>query len=633
MKDGFIKAATVTPAVRVADCDFNGKQILQSIRKLAGEGVKLAVWPELAVTGYTCGDLFLQDVLLNEAENALLKIAAGTAGAQILAVVGCPLRHGDKLYNCACFLYDGEVIGAVPKTFIPNYGEFYELRHFTPAPEHNDVIRLGGRDVPFGKRLLFRDKNLPAFTVAAEICEDLWVPDPPSAEHARRGATIVVNCSASDELTSKREYRRNLVVGQSARLVCGYLLANCGYGESTTDLVFTGQSFITENGKLLAESRPFESDTVVSEIDVNRLVAERKRMNSFFASQAEYTVIDFDMENVETTLTRPVEAMPFVPEEGLDERCDEIIMMQALGLRKRLEHTHCAKAIIGISGGLDSSLALLVAARAMKMLGRPMSDIITVTMPCFGTTGRTKNNAALLCRSLGTDFREIPIHESVRQHFADIGHDENKTDTTYENAQARERTQILMDIANMTNGLVVGTGDLSEAALGWSTYNGDHMSMYGVNCSIPKTLVRHLAAHEAKVTDNPGVREALLGIVDTPISPELLPPSDGVISQKTEELVGPYELHDFFLYYVVRWGFVPAKIYRLARYAFAGRFDDATIKTWLRTFYRRFFAQQFKRSCTPDGPKVGSVALSPRGDWRMPSDACATLWTRQAEEL
>ena len=634
MKDGFIKVATASPEIRVADCAYNAGQIISAMQEASRKGAKLLVLPELCLTGYTCGDLFLQRVLLDGALLALAQILRQTAQLEMVTIIGLPIRSQGQLYNCAAVLYQGQLLGLVPKSHLPNYGEFYELRHFSPAPEENRTFQWEGRDVPFGSKLLFRCNQLPEFTLGVEICEDLWVPIPPSGPLALAGATVICNPSASDETIGKAAYRRQLLCAHSAQLVCAYLYADAGEGESTTDMVFSGHCLIAENGTLLAQAQPFEPRLLLTEIDVQRLEGERRRLTSFGFEPAGYTVLPFDMCLSQTQLTREVSSSPFVPQDGpsRDARCESILAMQAAGLQKRLRHTAARTAVIGISGGLDSTLALLVTCRAFDRLGRPRGEIIAVTMPGFGTTGRTHRNAQALCQRLEVTRLEVNIASAVTGHFADIGQDPDLRDVTYENAQARERTQILMDIANQRQGLVIGTGDLSELALGWATYNGDHMSMYAVNTSIPKTLVRHLVAYAASQSGE-ALRSVLQDILDTPVSPELLPANQGQIVQKTEELVGPYALHDFFLYYAIRWAFPPAKVYRLARYAFAGVYDGNTILHWLRTFYRRFFAQQFKRSCLPDGPKVGSVTLSPRGDWRMPSDACAALWLDELERL
>ena len=638
MKDGFLKAAALSPALRVADCAYNAGQIAEQMAQCAARGVKLAVFPELALTGYTCGDLFFQQALQQAALDGLAGILRASQGLDLVALVGLPVAVNGKLYNCAAAVCGGRLLGLVPKTCLPNYGEFYEKRHFTPGEKRLRTVTVCGQEAPFGTRLLFRCRQMPAFVLGVELCEDLWSALPPSTFHALAGATVIANLSASDETVGKAEYRRALVENQSARLLCCYLYASAGRGESTQDMVFAGHDLIAENGALLAATRPFEGGCAESELDCARMLAERARNTSFLpAGEEEYQRVWFDLEVTETALTRRVDPAPFVPGDPRRraERCELILKMQADGLAKRIDHTHAKTAVIGISGGLDSCLALLVTARAMRQLGRPASDVLAVTMPCFGTTRRTRSNAELLCQQLGVAFREVNITGTVRSHFADIGHDGVTPDVTFENSQARVRTLELMDIANLTGGFVVGTGDLSELALGWATYNGDHMSMYGVNAGVPKTLVRHLVRYEADTAPDEALRRVLLDILDTPVSPELLPAQNGEIAQRTEELVGPYELHDFYLYYVLRFGFGPRKIFRLAKAAFAGRpeYSDAVLYKWLRSFYRRFFAQQFKRSCLPDGPKVGSVTLSPRGDWRMPSDASAAVWLAELDAL
>lgn len=636
MKDGFITVATATPQVAVADCEANAQAILACINEMAAAHAKVMVLPELCITGYTCSDLFWQTKLLDEAEAALSVIAEGSRQVDALIAVGMPLRVAGKLLNVAAILCRGKVLGFVPKVNLPAYNEFYETRHFTSGSADMGTVQFGGEEIPVGTNLLFSCENVVDLCVAAEICEDLWVPNPPSVQHTLAGASVICNLSASDEMVGKGSYRRDLVAGQSARLVCAYLYATAGEGESTTDLVFGGQNLIAENGTVLAESATFENETNVATIDVQRLVSERRRMSTFPAAESkEYREISFALAEEETKLARFFDADPFVPSNAdqLSDRCEEILNIQALGLKKRLAHTHAKSAVVGISGGLDSTLALLVTARAFDMLGLPRKGIVAVTMPGFGTTDRTYNNAVAMIKSLGATFKEVPIAKAVMQHFADIDHDASIHDVTYENSQARERTQILMDIANQANGFVIGTGDLSELALGWATYNGDHMSMYAVNASVPKTLVRHLVRHYADTSADEVLAGVLYDVLDTPVSPELLPPEDGAISQKTEDLVGPYELHDFFLYQMLRMCFPPAKIYRVAKEAFAGRYSNETILKWLRTFYWRFFSQQFKRSCLPDGPKVGSVAVSPRGDLRMPSDACVSAWIKEVETL
>lgn len=636
MKDGFVRVAAAIPKISVADTTANKKAILEKVQEMQALGAGIMVLPELCITGYTCQDLFWQSRLLLEAKKTLLEIAAETKDVDALLFVGLPMEVYGKLFNVAAALCHGRILGLVPKIHIPSYAEFYEGRHFTSGPKEVTQIALGGEMVPFGSRQIFACETLPELKVAAEICEDLWVPCPPSVSHAMAGATVIVNLSASDEMTGKDSYRRQLVSAQSASLICGYIYATAGEGESSTDLVFGGQNLIAENGTILAEAERFTNQTVCTELDVCRLSGERRRMTTYPVQDgAGYQITYFTLPVKETSFSRTFAMQPFVPgiKADRDRRCNEILNIQAMGLKKRLEHTHCQNAVIGISGGLDSTLALLVTARAFDMLQIPREKITCVTMPCFGTTDRTYNNACTLTHQLGATLKEIDIKEAVTIHLRDIGHDINVHDVTYENAQARERTQILMNVANQAGGMVIGTGDLSELALGWATYNGDHMSMYGVNASVPKTLVRHLVRYFADTCQDVKLSGILTDILDTPVSPELLPPKDGVISQKTEDLVGPYELHDFYLYYMLRLGFSPAKIYRLALAAFKETYDRETILKWLKTFYRRFFMQQFKRSCLPDGPKVGSVAVSPRGDWRMPSDACASIWLKEIDTL
>ena len=589
------------------------------------------VFSELTISGYTCGDLFLQQPLLTECKNQLLRIVKATENKSMLVVVGCPIVIKQKLYNCAVVISDGSILGIVPKTHLPNYSEFYELRHFTSGEGLEEDLWFGEEFgyVNVAVNQLFKCKEIPELVVACEICEDLWVPLPPSTYHAMAGATVICNPSASVETTTKESYRRSLVSNQSARLLAAYIYADAGEGESTQDVVYSGHHLICENGSVLAEAKRFTNEIIYADIDVQKLAAERRKMTSFPGGQTDdYFEQEFSLEVKENKITRTFPKAPFVPDnqDERDKRCDEILSLQSMGLKKRLEHTNCKHAVVGISGGLDSTLAVLVTARAFDLLDIPRENLICVTMPCFGTTDRTYQNAVSLIKELGATLKEVRIEKAVRQHFADIGHDENNHDVTYENSQARERTQILMDMANQYNGMVIGTGDMSELALGWATYNGDHMSMYAVNCSVPKTLVRYLVLYYAETTDNKKLSEVLMDVLDTPVSPELLPPVDGVISQKTEDLVGPYELHDFFLYYMLRFGFPKSKLYRMAKLTFDGVYDDETIKKWLDKFYWRFFSQQFKRSCLPDGPKVGSVAVSPRGDLRMPSDASPTAW-------
>lgn len=631
MKDGFIKVAAATPKIKVAYPAYNTEEILKIIDETEKNGASILVFSELTISGYTCGDLFLQQPLLTECKNQLLRIVKATENKSMLVVVGCPIVIKQKLYNCAVVISDGSILGIVPKTHLPNYSEFYELRHFTSGEGLEEDLWFGEEFgyVNVAVNQLFKCKEIPELVVACEICEDLWVPLPPSTYHAMAGATVICNPSASVETTTKESYRRSLVSNQSARLLAAYIYADAGEGESTQDVVYSGHHLICENGSVLAEAKRFTNEIIYADIDVQKLAAERRKMTSFPGGQTdEYFEQEFSLEVKENKITRTFPKAPFVPDnqDERDKRCDEILSLQSMGLKKRLEHTNCKHAVVGISGGLDSTLAVLVTARAFDLLDIPRENLICVTMPCFGTTDRTYQNAVSLIKELGATLKEVRIEKAVRQHFADIGHDENNHDVTYENSQARERTQILMDMANQYNGMVIGTGDMSELALGWATYNGDHMSMYAVNCSVPKTLVRYLVLYYAETTDNKKLSEVLMDVLDTPVSPELLPPVDGVISQKTEDLVGPYELHDFFLYYMLRFGFPKAKLYRMAKLTFDGVYDDETIKKWLDKFYWRFFSQQFKRSCLPDGPKVGSVAVSPRGDLRMPSDASPTAW-------
>ncbi|MDE7391807.1 MAG: NAD(+) synthase [Treponemataceae bacterium] len=659
MEHGFFRAACASPAVTVADCGANAAAIVALAREAAANGARLVVFPELCITAYTCGDLFLQRTLLDGATDALRTIMRETADTDALVLVGLPFVHQDALYNCAALLFRGKVIALVPKSYIPAYGEFYERRHFAPASPGIQQVSIDGENarIPFGTNILIADTANPLFVLGTEICEDLWVPLPPSVHAALAGATVIANLSASNEVIGKADYRRMLVASQSARLAAAYLYADSGNGESTTDLVFAAHNLLAENGTVLAESSLFSQGITYTDFDLERIAQERKRMTTFADCARnephDFVTVTIDSSGAKKTadnapvLLRTVAPRPFVPDDMIcrAERCHAVIALQAQGLAKRLRHLNCRCAVIGLSGGLDSTLALLVTVRAFALCGLAPSLIRAVTMPCFGTTDRTHRNARALAAETGATLMEIPIADAVRQHFQDIGQDETVHDITYENCQARERTQVLMDVANKYNGIVIGTGDLSELALGWATYNGDHMSMYGVNASVPKTLVRHLVtsfADEAETQARPALAAVLRNILDTPVSPELLPPDGTDIAQKTEELVGPYELHDFFLYYALRFGFSPAKIFFLAEQAFITQsesrgekplYDKAAIKAWLVSFYRRFFAQQFKRSCLPDGAKVGTVSLSPRGDWRMPSDASARLWLSQAEAL
>ena len=639
-KFGFLKVAAAIPSLRVADCNGNMERMAALAEEAARHGVEIVAFPELAVTAYTCGDLLLQPTLLDAAEEALARLARATRKLPLAVIVGAPLRHGSTLYNCAVVMSQGKMLGVVPKSYIPNYGEFYEDRWFASgAGITEEQILIDGREVDFGADLTF-EINGAEFGV--EICEDLWAPIPPSSQLALNGAKVIFNLSASPEMAGKHAYLRSLVAQQSARTLSGYVYVSAGFGESSTDLVFAGNGLIAENGTVLREAERFsiEEQFVVADIDIQRLEFERRRNTSFRLNEAasENTVIEMEIpEGLRSAVPdRDIDPMPFVPrdEEHRSERCEEIFRIQSHGLAQRLRHTRCSRAVVGISGGLDSTLALLVTVRTFDLLKLDRTGIIGITMPGFGTTDRTYRNALELMHGLGVTVREIPIRDACMQHFHDIGLDPADRSAAYENAQARERTQILMDVANMEGGLVIGTGDLSELALGWATYNGDQMSMYGVNASVPKTLVRHLVRWVADTENDPATRATLLDIIDTPVSPELLPADpDGKIAQKTEDLVGPYELHDFFLYNFVRLGFGPEKILHLAEVAFDGSYDRETILKWLRVFFRRFFAQQFKRSAMPDGPKVGTVTLSPRGDWRMPSDAAAEVWLREIDTL
>lgn len=643
MRHGFVKVACCTPKCKVANVEENVNQILEQMMLADQEHCKIVVFPELSVTSYSCGELFSQEILIKHAEEGMKKLIIKSVGMEPLFFVGMPMEYNNGLYNVAVAFSKGKILAVIPKTFLPNYNEFYEARYFRRV--QNQPIQISWLEqehIWFGSEVLIRIPQVKGLVIGAEICEDLWTPCPPSNYHALAGATLIVNLSASDEITGKADYRRSLVMNQSARLSAAYLYASQGEGESTSDLVYGGHCLIGENGILLAETKPFESQMTISEIDISRLCHERRKISTFQeAVQKEnkkisnYVYVDCNMHELQTSLTRMVDPHPFVPKNDdiRNQRCHEILSIQANGLKKRLEHTKSKSAVIGISGGLDSTLALIVTARAFDLLQIPRSQILAVTMPGFGTTDRTYQNSLEMIRQFQATLQEINICDAVQIHFRDIGHDPEIHDVTYENSQARERTQILMDLANKTGGMVIGTGDMSELALGWATYNGDHMSMYGVNVSIPKTLVRHLVHYYADECDNDKLRDVLYDVLDTPVSPELLPPTEGQISQKTEELVGPYELHDFFMYYVLRFGFEPEKIYRLCKLAFQGQYEDTEIKKWLSTFYRRFFSQQFKRSCLPDGPKVGTVAVSPRGDLRMPSDADGTMWLKQVEDL
>ena len=635
---GFVRVAAGIPSVKIADPSANTAGIVALMQQAVEEQVQMVCFPELCITSYTCGDLFGQGLLLDEAESALAELLKESEGLPVIALVGMPVRHGNRLYNAAIVVSEGQILGVVPKTHLPSYNEFYEARWFAPGSEvgREERIRLCGQTAAFGTDLLFQSEEGVTFSV--EVCEDLWTAIPPSSRQALAGSQILFNLSASDELIGKHDYVRSLIAQQSARCIAAYVYASAGFGESSTDLLFAGNGLVGENGTILNVSQRFsmEPQLVMTDVDVERLMADRRK-NTCFSSEADgYRRIGFRLpETGERSLRREVNALPFVPsEEHIGGRCEEIFNIQVNALVTRLKHTGIEKMVVGVSGGLDSTLALLVCAKAADRLGISRRSVLGITMPGFGTTDRTYSNAVGLIKGLGAEFREISIKDSVTQHFKDIGHDPSVHDVTYENSQARERTQILMDVANETGSLVIGTGDLSELALGWATYNGDQMSMYGVNASIPKTLVRHLVKWVAETEMEDGVRRTLLDIVDTPVSPELLPADEhGNIVQKTEDLVGPYELHDFYLYYTLRFGFGPKKVYYLARNAFGEAYEGTVIKKWLRTFYRRFFSQQFKRSAMPDGPKVGSVNLSPRGDWRMPSDASSALWIKEVDEL
>lgn len=635
MKHGFVKVAAVTPDVRVADIPYNTEQICIGIDKAAAEKAKVVVFPELCVTGCTCGDLFLHEALLAEAEEALREISAYTKTKDMLVFVGLPFCVAGKIYNVAAAINHGKILGFTTKRNLSDQGEWNEFRYFTPGPSKSFMITFDEEEVPFGPQILYQADTLKQLIVTAEIGADLSAMIPPSVQAVIEGATIIVNCSASDELVGKRTVRADFVKGSSAKMHAGYIYANAGAGESTTDLVFSGHNIIAENGVILKESEAFSEEILCTEIDVKCLVNERRRDTLFPQKEAHILPrISFALLNEETELTRYYAKSPFIPEnkEKCAKVCEEILMIQAQGLKKRLEHAHAQTAVVGISGGLDSTLALIVTAKAFDLLGKDKKNMIAVTMPCFGTTDRTYQNACRMAIQLGATLREIPIADAVNVHFRDIEHDPKDHSVTFENAQARERTQVLMDIANQHNGMVIGTGDMSELALGWATYNGDHMSMYGVNASVPKTMMRYIVRFAADMTNDHALKEVLYDVLDTPVSPELLPPEAGNIAQKTEDLVGPYELHDFFLYYIVRYGFEPSKVFKLTKHAFGDEYDDETIYKWLRTFCWRFFSQQFKRSCLPDGPKVGVVDLSPRGGLKMPSDACVSVWMRDLEK-
>ena len=640
MKDGFIRVACASLETKLADVEANRDSIIALMKEANDKKIKVVVFPELTLTGYTCGDLFFQDMLLSSVEDALEEIVKASADLDGLFAIGLPVLFKGKIYNCASVISRGEILGIVPKMYLPNDHEFYERRQFTPGFFEVEEIDFAGERTLIGGAQLFTTEAVKGLTIGVEICEDLWVSCPPSIRLCESGANMILNLSASNEVTGKSAYRRELVAGQSARLYTSYLYASSGAGESTQDLVFSGHSIIASNGRILRDEHLYETGLMSTEIDVDALLSYRKGSSTFdYVSDTEIVETEFELDDDTVELSYEIARTPFVPANDAKryERCSEIFDIQARGLAARLKFINAKNSVIGISGGLDSTLALLVARRAYEILGLPMDGIKAITMPGFGTTDRTYNNACTLVKEIGAELIEIPIRDAVTVHFKDIGQSMDVHDVTYENGQARERTQILMDYANKVGGIVIGTGDLSELALGWATYNGDHMSMYGVNASVPKTLVRYLVkfvSDQAKEDGLTVLSEVLEDILDTPVSPELIPADEnGEIAQKTEDIVGPYELHDFFLYYVVRMGFRPRKIYRLARHAFKGAYDDETIMKWLKNFYRRFFAQQFKRSCLPDGPKVGTVSLSPRGDWRMPTDAYSKIWMKDLEDI
>ncbi|WP_054741388.1 NAD(+) synthase [Cellulosilyticum ruminicola] len=640
----FLKVCAATPSLQVTDCHYNVEQILNCIAQSTSEGASVVLFPELCMTGYTCSDLFLQTTLLEECENAVVQLLEATKINEQLIIIGAPITHYNHLYNVAMVIHKGKILGMVPKSYLPNYSEFYEKRWFNSGLDMQLQYTnyAGQKQVPISSQLLFKATNIPYFKLGIEICEDLWTMLPPSTLHALNGTTLIVNPSASNEIVGKNQYRHELLAQQSAKTMSAYIYTSSSVDESTTDVVFSGHKLIYENGYCISESElfPRENDLLYGIIDLERLQKERIKQNHTHSdailNALNYKTIEFELQTSDFEFNRFVDPKPFVPNDEAmrKERCKHIFDIQAHGLAHRMAHTKAQTFVLGISGGLDSTLALLVCVKAAKILGKPLTSIVGVTMPGFGTTDRTYNNAINLMKLLGVTVREISIVESAKQHLKDIGHDLTTHDVTYENAQARERTQILMDLSNQTNGLVIGTGDLSELALGWATYNGDHMSMYAVNASIPKTLVRYLIDYVAHFESEPLVQEILIDVLETPVSPELLPPdSEGKIAQKTEDLVGPYELHDFYLYHMIRFGYRPTKIYFLAQVAFKDVYDNATILKWLKTFYRRFFNQQFKRSCLPDGPKVGSICVSPRGDWRMPSDTCSRIWLDEIEKL
>ncbi len=637
MRDGYIRVASASFEITLANVKKNTEKIIKLIYEAKENHTQILVFPELCLTGYTLQDLFFQSRVLNEARNQLIKIAEATKSLNMMVVVGLPLEVKNKLYNCGAVLFDGSILGVIPKTYLPNYHEFYEARHFASAPKENIDIKIGNNEyISFGSHIIFRDVNHPHLQIGVEICEDVWAPLPPSTNHCLNGATLILNPSASNDLTGKSDYRRQLISTHSAQCVCGYVYTNAGLGESSTDVVFSGHHLICENGTILNESKQYENGIIYADMDIEKLTRERMEMTTYENQfNDNYWTYDFELEDEVLELHRYYDPHPFVPSDENKRaiRCKEVFDIQIHGLTQRIKAIGIKKVVIGISGGLDSTLALLVAKMAYEKLSYPLSDIIAVTMPCFGTTSRTKNNALMMMEECGVTSLTVDIGDAVHQHFKDIGQDPNIHDVTYENCQARERTQVLMDIANKVGGIVIGTGDLSEVALGWSTYNGDHMSMYGVNVSVPKTLVRYLVNYVSSLYKGQKLEVILKDILDTPVSPELIPANDDKITQKTEDIVGPYELHDFFLYHHARFHYEPKKLYRIACLTYEKTYDRETIKKWLTLFYRRFFTQQFKRSCIPDGPKVGSVTLSPRGDLKMPSDSDVTAWLEECNKL
>lgn len=629
MKYGFVKVAASTPSLRVADIDYNVQELKKMMTRTWKNGAKISAFPELAITGYTCGDLFTQVILLNKVKDAVKELITHSKGMDTLFMIGAPIEVKGKLYNAAVAINDGSLKGIITKTFLPNYGEFYEMRQFTSGPEKPVEIEYLGEKVYFGPKIIFQGDNMEELIVSGEICEDVWAPIPPSIDAAVNGAAIIVNCSASTEGVGKYDHRTNLIKTHSDRLLAGYVYANPGGGESSTDVVFGGHSIIAEHGRILAQSKKFEEGTIYSEIDVYKILSERRKNTTFqFVKEIKLPYVKFHVEVTDCELSRKFSKAPYLPEDKTTKflYCEEAMEIQAMALKKRMEHINCTSAILGVSGGLDSTLALLSTVKSFDIMGIDRKNIVAVTMPCYGTTKRTNKNAKALAEALGTTLKEVEITEAVGMHFRDIGHDQANHNITYENAQARERTQVLMDMANQTNGLVIGTGDMSELALGWATYNGDHMSMYGLNAGIPKTMVKEIVSYVAECTNLQNLTEVLNDILSTPVSPELLPPKDGEVSQVTEDVVGPYELHDFFMFYMLKYGFSPKKIFYIAERTFTGVYDGPCIKKWLEAFYTRFFKQQYKRSCLPDGVKVVEIGLSPRGDLRMPSDAVGKIW-------